>query len=70
VKLTPAQKRMLVRAYGSQNNGLYGAAQFRCARNLAAKGLIRVIVDAFTFTDEGEKVAGALWQVGADKIED
>jgi hypothetical protein len=40
MKLTRAQKRMLMAAYGHPNFGLYGPGDFRCARNLMNKGKV------------------------------
>lgn len=68
MKLTPAQKQMLLNAYGHPSFVLYGAWDFRCARNLMEKGLVKLSGPGLYFTPEGEKVASQLLEAGSIKI--
>lgn len=58
--LTRAQKRMLLAAYGHPCFCLYGAWDFRCARNLMEKGLVKMVGIGLYFTEKGVQVANEL----------
>lgn len=68
--LTRAQKRMLLDAYCHPNFALYGAWNFRCARNLMNKGLVQLVGIGLYYTPAGEKLVQELLDKGSNKIED